>query len=343
MKQDEYGRLPEEHPEPADEFAPLPPEFAGSTPVFPEASRKMRIFQIAAAALLLCILLLWEPVTQSRPVPELSGNPAGTSPSETGITEPLEASAPSDDPTQLTEQKAFVPPQCRAVFPAFSDTLKARLIFTEPESILSVTAELWDSLGQTMEQSWEVPREDILAGAYLLPDMMGTFDIFMAHHTFEELSEFFPEPELRVTMVYTDGTEEHTVELQQPASPELGWYVRAKDGMIAFHTYEWETQIPVRIAGEVSQDLLSTLADGEILITIVINGTLVPESACRVTHETEIFQNSAGEDVPYYYAGVTVPYGDGSGTAVVTVYQKLIGCDAVWIELAEAIYPESNP
>lgn len=327
MKQDEFGPLPREYPDHPPEQAAPGPEFAEHAPTFPEKPKRNR-FALVAAAVLMAFMLMFE-VTPAVPADIIT-------PSPTSVTEnvPPQESEPAPEPTP--EPEPPVPPTCKAVFFAFSDSLRAKLIFANPEEIISVRAELWDSIGQTLEQTWEVPRDAVVLGSYELPDMPGLYDIYMNHHQDYNPSDTFPLPELHVFMTHSDTEGETTEEQIVPYTDEQGWSVRMKDGEVSFRTYEAYAPVALR-AGDDSSDPES-LESGEIMVVVQINGETVPTDKCHVFQEEDTWSTSDGENVTFHYSCLTTPQEGESGTVVVTVYQRLRGYDMVWFESAVLEY-----
>lgn len=327
MKQDEFGPLPREYPDYPPEQAAPGPEFAEHVPMFREKPKRNR-FALTTAAVLLAFMLMYE-AAPAVPTDIIAPSPAP-------VTEnvPPQESESAPEPTPKPEPSA--PPACKAVFFAFSDSLRAKLIFTHPEGIISVRAELWDSLGQTLEQTWEVPRDAVARGSYELPDMPGMYDIYMNHHQDYNPSDPFPVPELHVFMTHSDAEEETTEEQIVPYTEEQGWSVRMKDGEVSFRTYEAYSPVPLR-AGDDSTDPES-LESGELMVVVRINGEVVSTDKCHVFQEEDTWSTSDGENVTFHYGCLTTPQQGESGTVIVTVYQKLRGYDMVWSESAELEY-----
>ena len=347
MKADEFNPLPREYvpgedaPKAAvprdyaqnefsannDEYSPPAPEFRDRAPAFQKSAPKKSVLLVAASALLLLISPLLEPLKQlSWLLPQ------------TQIAAPLPTSGMPEAESVAPISEAELPPSCEPIFLCFSDELHAKLVFTNPEAILSVRAELWDSLGSTPEQTWDVPRENILAGEYELPDMMGIFAMYMAHHELFDAGESFPVPELHVSTVYLDGDRETAVQQVQPVSEELGWGIRDEGEEIVFRTYESETNARITVRNDDVEPTPETLAAGDFLISVEMDGSPVSESACTVENETEIWTNSENEDIALYYTSLHIPKRAGSRSAVITVYQKLTGYDAVWSSTVELEY-----
>ena len=365
MKLDEFNPQPREHAPGEDapkaavprdyaqnefaanggEFSQPGPEFRDRAPVFPKRAPKKSVLFVAASMLLLVVSPLLEPVKQ------LSGILPGTEPAAplpASVTaEPESTPAPDVAPAfEVSESaengepvpEAVLPPSCEPIFIAFSDELHGKLTFTNPEAILSVRAELWDSLGGTPEQSWDVPRENVLDGEYELPDMMGIFDMYMAHHEAFDPGDAFPVPELRVATVYLDGDREASAQQVLPVSEELGWSIRDQGDQIVFRTYESEQPARITVRNGVVENALESLSGGDFLISVEMDGSPVNEASCTVETETETWKNSENEDITFYYASLHVPKRTGSRAAVITVYQKLTGYDTVWSRTVELKY-----
>ncbi|MCF0111356.1 MAG: hypothetical protein HUJ58_05625 [Erysipelotrichaceae bacterium] len=327
MKQDEFSPLPEEicrntddMVTPGSEFTSPAPEFGAKAVYSPKNARKKRMMALIATVLFLMVVF-----PQESTVIEPQKKPADPIVTEPIVTEPIE-----QDPLQ--------PPTCQAVFFAFSDSLRAKLVFTNPDKILSVSAELWDAAGDAPEQSWDVPLEDIRKGEYILPDMMGIFDMYMAHHKTYNPDDTFPVPQLRVSMKYLDKETEAVAEFTKEVTEEQGWSARAKDGEIRFGTYESYEPISVRVGTADYASEILTLKDGEILVVVYMNGILVDADQCTVSEEQLVLPNVNGEDITFHYANVSVPQQGETGKAVVTVYQKLTGYDTIWSESVEVEY-----
>lgn len=348
MKQDEFSPLPREYRDNPPELAPPGPEFADHAPRFPEKSKKKHLPVIAAALLLALLVLPKAAPTPAVPEPTdiipssapLETQPIVTQPtqpllSEPDPTEPL-LSEPQPTETVPLETELSGPPTCQPIFFAFSDALRARLVFTNPDAILSVRAELWDSLGETLEQAWEVPQEAIGQGEYNLPGMMGMYDMYMAHHESYDPADPFPVPQLRITMTYLDGETETTTELTQSYTEEQGWSVRAVDGEIRFRTYEAYAPISLRAGDDAWNP--ETLESGELLVVVRINGETVPPAQCLISQDEQVWPTVDGESITFYYSSLTTPQQGESGEVLVTVYQKLQGYDAIWSEAVELAY-----
>lgn len=326
MKKDEFNPLREEFTPAADEFAPLAPEFTEKAPLYKGRDKKSKRFY-AAAAILLTLLLLFTSVT--KPPSGDPSAPKGTPGAESTAapTAPADSPAPRITPTPGADAQT---PSCEPVFIAFSDELNAKLRFTQPEAILSVHAELWDSLGSTIEQSWDVPHEKILLGTYELPDMMGVYDMYMAHHDSYDPNDPFPVPMLRLSTVYVDGGQEKTAVREQPVFEELGWSIRDKDDHILFRTYESKLPVRLSVGTDASESRLRALNDGEFFVVADFDGVRIQEGECRIEQDEETWKDAAGNDILYYFLNLTIPKRDGSHSVTVTVYQKLTGYDDVW-------------
>lgn len=319
MKQDEFSPLPDEFRESPDEIKKPGEEYAEKAPQFPEEPRaKKRLFVLAAAVLFLGFLAF--PQIKSAISPTPSTGPAESTETDTAPTE-----------TESTETVTKV--QCHPVFFAFSDSLRAKLTFDNPDKISAVRAEVWDSLGGNLEQSFDVPADAVKSGEYTLPDLMGMFEMYMAHHSDYDPSDDFPVPELRVFMMYEEDGQEKTEEIRQVFTEEQGWGARIREGQIVFRTYESFEPLMVSVGTENAETEANALASGEILVVISVDGKPVPKDQCTVTNDEETWQDSEGKDVKLYYAGVSTP--EQSGKITVSVYQKLKGYDVIWSENVE--------
>lgn len=326
MNQNEFRPLPPEIQRAPAEIAPPAPEFADKVPAFPEEKRKKPILFLAAAVLFLGLLAFPQAITGHPAQPETTEQPPASLQTETTPAE----TAP------VTQEETF-PPACRPIFFAFSDDLRAKLIFTGGEQILSVHAELWDSLGQTVEQAWDVPREEILRGEYTLPEMMGMYEIYMTHHDTYDPADPFPVPQLHISMTYLDGETETTTQMIQPYTEELGWSLRIRDGEIILGTYESYSPVSIRVVTDASAQKEAP-ESGELLVMLQINGTTVDGAHCTVSQEEAVWQTADGEDITFYYASLHTPRQGETGKVSVTVCQKLTGYDILWTETAEATY-----
>ena len=333
MKNDEFSPLPEEFAAQGPEFAQPAPEFEAKSPPSRKRSGKKKLYFAAAAALLLVLFsldpdvrqpLVEEPAALSKPAPA-AATPAPE-------TEPIPESTPDPEPEPVLS------PACEPVFICFSDELSARLLFTNPEAFLSVHAELWDTMEDNLEQTWDLSPADILSGEYELPDMPGLYEIFMRHHDSYDPNEPFPVPELRISMTFLDAGQETTDELVQPYTEELGWSVRDRGEELAFRTYESRDQTRILLSSDASEETLGALAAGDFLITVQLDDRMIAETEGRVDREEMTFTNSDNEEITYYYTSLTVPKNSGSSRAVFTVYQRLSGYDFIWSRTVELEY-----
>lgn len=339
MKQDEFTPLPPEFRSGKSEFSPLPPEFPERAPRFPGEPRRKRLFMLAAAALVLAMLILPRRQTPEE-MPALTQTPAAAVPTTEPDLPPQEPAPVYTEPaiTEPAVTEPAAPPECMPIFFAFSDSLRAKLIFTGTEAIRSVRAELWDAAGDTPEQTWEVPAEAIAQGEYTLPDMMGVFDMYMAHHDDYNPTDPFPVPELRVFLTVQAEGGEAAVTYTQSVSEEHGWGVRVRDGELRFQSYESYEPLSILVGASDWQQQLDQLRAGEFLLMIQLNGTQVSEADCTITADEDTWQTADGEDITFHYVSLTVPQQGSTGNASVTVFQKLAGYDLIWTETVELNY-----
>lgn len=325
---------------PEGEFTPLPPEFSPVSTPAPARERRKRRYSFALAAIA-CAGLVFG----------LLKNPAP----ETSPTLPLE---PVTEPTQAMEvtQAATAPapaePGCEIVLIAFSSEIQGKLLLQGTQSILEVRVELWDTLMDSLEREYRVPREDIDGGIYTIPTFF-TDELYEKYPQQYEAAGILPDPELRVSIRYRAEEGEQTLLLRQHAQQEQGWGVTyypvdtppseyTYPGCFVLRTYPSGKKVSV-----IADDPAQTDAEA-IRVTVELEGQRIsPESFRTEVLELESFRyDENGNPVPdgvRYQTVLIVPRPEafpenGGNTAVITVSQPLEHYDMEWTVQKELPY-----
>ena len=239
----------------------------------------------------------------------------------------------------------------------FSSAKLGKIVINDPESVISVTAEIREPILDKPVASYELTAEEIASGVYELPTL-DTGDVY-----FEYLDEYdaageWPEYlELHVTVRYLDAEgEEQVLEFRQEDEPEQGWSVTSWDrdeepsewsypGYFRFTTYE--SDIPLRL---VLNDPGAVTSSDVFSISLSIDGRTITADECEISeysetpyYFSEYFGDYFDEDeMPvFYYARLMMKIPDwapDSGTIHVTVVQMLFSDGSIWTTETDCDY-----
>ncbi len=359
----------EEFPSPAPELI-LPGTYPWE-PSKPGRRRKKLLFYMASLAVLLLCLLgdahmlrhgggsageLAPPVkAEAEPVSadQTAGSDAPSEPASGGETsappadenKPLETLPPEEEPQE---------PSCELIYIAFSAQQLGKVLFEDPADIVSARLEIRDPLTGDIEYTYDIPRESIDEGEYVI-EPFWTDEIYERHREEYEAASSFPEStNATVTMEYKTDSGTETMTVSSDSAPEQGWSVSywsedtpANDwnhpGCFALRSYE--SFYPLRVLYNKPERVRRP---GVISVLMEADGqqfeTLYSESYSE-KEEGYTYYDAAGNelDISFYYSGLVIPRPDslkeGEGrTAHFYVTQYLENYDMVYTTEVDVEY-----
>lgn len=155
-----------------------------------------------------------------------SASPAAAAPASEAPVTPAPTPVPTDTPVP---EPVWKKPDAKAVFFSFSSEYHAWVLLSNPESVRSVTVELFErNLDELMESySWEEGDPAIQSGILKIP----AFDVaefYFSHMDYYMNNNLEPEPEMEVAVLYQsqDSGQEESIHLSAEPAPEEGLYAR---------------------------------------------------------------------------------------------------------------------
>lgn len=338
MEKDEMEFTP-----PEAEFTPPGLEYTPTGTQGGSDSRRARRRIRRLAAALACLTVLTAGVVAGKQSPtQLSAPP--TAPSITEVPTAPPATEPPSETLPPTVQPDPVP-DVDAVVAQFSSRVETLLLFSQPQTVQSVSVTVWDPMTERAETEYEIPTDEIQSGQYKLPDF-DLWEMYMANQEKYDSSDSFPQPELRLSMVYTHEGETKTLEKTFLPKEEQGWSIvyYTADQEESPYVYPGCFVLRTYSSGEKTEyiaDENRELLPGQMRLTVQLGDTVLTQEDFRVEmrEEPAYRYEENGEATPlgtFHQTVIIIPKPEtlpetGENAAHFTVFQQFVNHDYLWV------------